>query len=72
MLLTQSELSEQSAQLIRCCIEGNRLSQKQLYELFAPKRFAVCLRYSKNREEAEEILQEGFVQVFKSSKNFIQ
>ena len=70
MLLTQTELLEQSAQLIRCCIEGNRLSQKQLYELFAPKMFAVCLRYSKNREEAEEILQEGFVQVFKSLKNF--
>ena len=32
--------------------------------------FAVCLRYSKSREEAEEILQEGFVQVFKSLKNF--
>ena len=70
MLLTQTELLEQSAQLIRCCIEGNRLSQKQLYELFAPKMFGVCLRYSKNREEAEEILQEGFVQVFKSLKNF--
>jgi len=32
--------------------------------------FAVCLRYAKNREEAEEIVQEGFVQVFKSLKNF--
>ena len=32
--------------------------------------FAVCLRYSKNREEAEEIVQEGFVQVFRSLKNF--
>lgn len=32
--------------------------------------FALCLRYSKNREEAEEIEQEGFVQVFRSLKNF--
>ena len=29
-----------------------------------PKMFVVCLRYSKNREEAEEILQEGFIKVF--------
>ena len=32
--------------------------------------FGVCLRYSKNREEAEEILQEGFVQVFRSLSNY--
>ena len=32
--------------------------------------FALCLRYASNRQEAEEIVQEGFVQVFKSLKNF--
>lgn len=61
---------EQQTFLIQSCIDGNRQSQSQLYELFAPKMFAICLRYSKNREEAEEILQEGFVQVFKSLKSF--
>lgn len=72
MLVTQADTLEQLNQLIRDCIEGNRLSQNQLYKLFTPKMFAVCLRYSKNREEAEDILQEGFVQVFKSLKNFRQ
>lgn len=57
-------------QLIKDCIAGNRLSQNELYQLLAPKMFAVCLRYAKNREEAEEILQEGFVQLFRSLKNF--
>ncbi len=56
--------------LIQACIEGDRYSQTRLYEMFAPKMFSTCLRYSKNREEAEEIIQEGFVQVFKSLKNF--
>ncbi len=70
ILVTQADILEQLNQLIHDCIEGNRISQKQLYKLFAPKMFAVCLRYSKNREEAEEITQEGFVQVFKSLKNF--
>ncbi|CAN5369032.1 RNA polymerase sigma factor [soil metagenome] len=50
--------------LIQDCIKGNRQAQSQLYELFATKMFSVCLRYSKNKEEAEEILQEGFMKVF--------
>ncbi|MDZ4809182.1 MAG: RNA polymerase sigma factor [Bacteroidota bacterium] len=70
MLVTQTDILEQFNHLIQKCMEGNRLSQNQLYKLFAPKMFAVCLRYAKNREEAEEIVQEGFVQVFKSLKNF--
>ena len=70
MLLKPTVLLEQQTNLIQSCIDGDRHSQSQLYELFVPKMFAVCLRYSKNREEAEEILQEGFVQVFKSLKSF--
>lgn len=50
--------------LIHGCIKGHRYAQSQLYELFAPRMFVVCLRYSKNKEEAEEILQEGFMKVF--------
>lgn len=65
-----SEFLEHITELIQGCIDGNRRCQKQLYEMFAPKMFSVCLRYSNNREEAEEIVQEGFVQVFKSLKNF--
>lgn len=63
-------LLEQPAQLIQACINGDRHSQSSLYGQFAPKMFGVCMRYAKNREEAEEILQEGFVQVFKSLHNF--
>jgi RNA polymerase sigma-70 factor (ECF subfamily) len=70
MIENTTILSENESELIRFCIAGDRRSQKQLYDLHASKMFAVCLRYSKNREEAEDILQEGFVQVFKSLKNF--
>ena len=70
MLVNPTVLLEQQTELIQSCIDGDRYSQSQLYGLFAPKMFAVCLRYSKNREAAEEILQEGFVQVFKSLKSF--
>lgn len=56
--------------LIKACLAGDRLSQHKLYEQFAAPMFAVCLRYAQNKEEAEEIVQEGFLQVFKSLKTF--
>ena len=39
--------------------------QYELYERFAPKMYGVCLRYASSNEEAEDILQEGFIKVFK-------
>ena len=68
--INQTELLEQLSKLIQDCIDGDRYSQSSLYEQFAPKMFGVCMRYAKNKEEAEEILQEGFVQVFKSLHSF--
>jgi RNA polymerase sigma-70 factor, ECF subfamily len=56
--------------LIQNCIEGDRQAHSRLYSKFAPKMFVVCLRYSKNREEAEEILQEGFLKVFQFLHQF--
>jgi RNA polymerase sigma factor (sigma-70 family) len=57
-------LVTETDKLIQGCIKGQRHAQSQLYELFAPGMLTVCLRYSKNKEEAEEILQEGFMKVF--------
>lgn len=65
-----TDFLEQPAELIQDCINGNRHSQSLLYDQYATKMFGVCMRYSKNREEAEEIMQEGFVQVFKSLHTF--
>lgn len=70
MLVNPISTLDKETELIQSCIDGDRYSQSKLYELFVPKMFAVCLRYSKNREEAEEIVQEGFVQVFKSLRSF--
>lgn len=57
-------LLEQNSLLIEGCIRGERQAQSKLYTLLNQKMFVVCLRYAKNREEAEEILQEGFIKVF--------
>src|SRR5690349_6212784 len=50
--------------LVKECLGGNRQYQEMLYKKFSWKMMGVCMRYSKNREEAEDFLQEGFVKVF--------
>lgn len=50
--------------LIQGCIEGNQRAQKELFDNFSPKFFAICLRYMKNTDEAEDVLQEAFIKVF--------
>ena len=57
-------IMEETRNLIEGCLRGERHAQSSLYNLLSKKMFVVCLRYSKNREEAEEILQEGFMKVF--------
>ena len=56
--------STQKVSLIEECISGNRKKQKELYNLFAPAMYAICLRYSKNSMDAEDILQNGFIKLF--------
>jgi RNA polymerase sigma factor (sigma-70 family) len=56
--------------LILGCIQGNRRMQQELYSRFSPRMYAVCLRYAGNVEEAEDILQEGFIKIFKKIDSF--
>ncbi len=50
--------------VISACRKGDRKAQKQLYDALAPKMMAVCLRYMGDRENAEDVLQEGFITLF--------
>lgn len=61
---------ESLEKIIRDCKKSDRQAQNKLYEQLAPVMLVVCLRYSRTREEAEEVLQEGFLQVFKSISQF--
>lgn len=47
-------------------ITGNSKMQKMLYEQFAVTMYYVCLRYVKNADDAEDVLQEAFIKVFKN------
>ena len=51
-------------QLAAACGQGERKAQRALFEALSPKMMAVCLRYMGNREEAEDVLQEGFITLF--------
>jgi len=56
--------------LLTKCLENDRKAQNELYMKYAPKLFGTCLRYSKNNTDAEDILQEGFIKIFKYLKDF--
>lgn len=57
---------EQNAKLVSNCLKNNRASQKQLYNQFADVMLGVCYRYTKSLTDAEDVLQEGFIRVFKN------
>ena len=54
----------QLEEIIYQCKNGNGKAQTELYRLFSPKMYGVCLRYAKDSADAEDILQEGFIRVF--------
>jgi RNA polymerase sigma-70 factor (ECF subfamily) len=56
---------EKEALLIGACLREERWAQKQLYETYYGRLLAICLRYSNNSEDARDILNEGFVKVFR-------
>lgn len=56
--------------IIKGCLQNDRASQKLLYEQFYGKMLGVCLRYSKNSDDAKDTLHEGFIKIFNSLKNF--
>jgi RNA polymerase sigma-70 factor (ECF subfamily) len=51
-------------QLIRECIDGKRKAYSQLFQQYAPVMLGVCMRYCKNRIDAEDVMQDGFIKVF--------
>ena len=57
-------------ELIEHCRQKDRFAQKQLYELYAGSLYALCIRYSGDRETAKDILHDGFLRIFTSFDKF--
>lgn len=56
--------------LVKKCIDGDQKAQRALFEMYAPKMLGVCLRYAKNQEQAEDVLQDGFIKVFNNLSKY--
>jgi RNA polymerase sigma factor (sigma-70 family) len=61
-------LTEQ--ELIERCLKGDGKAEKALFDRYAGKMMALCLRYAIDRSEAEDLLQEGFIRAFEYLRNF--
>jgi len=56
--------------LIVDCLDGNKAAQRLLYDQFAKQMLGVCYRYTKSMDDAEDVLQEGFIRVFRNLRQF--
>ena len=56
--------------LVKDCLKERPAAQKGLYDHFAGAMLGVCYRYTKSKADAEDILQEGFVKVFRSLSQY--
>jgi len=50
--------------MVQGCLDNLSIAQEALYNRFSPRMLGVCYRYARNREDAEEMLQEGFMKVY--------
>jgi RNA polymerase sigma factor (sigma-70 family) len=56
--------------LIAGCLQNDAAAQKELYNHYSSKMLSVCYRFAHNREDAEDMLQEGFIKVFTQMHTF--
>ena len=66
--LGKQTLTEQ--ELVEGCRRGDDMARRQLYERYAGKLMAICMRYMGNREEAEDLLHDGYIKLYGSFDKF--
>jgi RNA polymerase sigma-70 factor, ECF subfamily len=60
----------EEAQLVDGCKSGSRTAQEEVFNAMYRRLLGVCLRYADDDDEAKDILQNGFIKVFKSVENY--
>lgn len=58
------------SKLIKHCLQGDRKAQKELFERHAAYLLGVSMRYTKNTQQAEDVLQDAFIRIFSGLKSF--
>ena len=64
------QISPEEHELVQGCRHNDRRSQRRLYEQYAGRLKVVCLRYVKDRQEAEDVLQETFIRIYEHMDTF--
>ena len=62
---------ENDRELINRCLKNEAKAQEELYEKYVRKMYGVCLRFAKNKPDADDILQDSFIKVFENLKHFM-
>ncbi len=65
---TNLQMTEEA--IIFGCLHNDPASQRELYNRYSPKMLSVCYRFAQSREDAEDMLQEGFIKVFTQIHTF--
>ncbi len=66
----QSKVTDIEPKIIKGCVKGSLKYQEILYRQFYAYGMSITLRYTKNREEATEVLNDSFLKVFENIKKF--
>lgn len=56
--------NDQLKRIIQECSKGSRVAQEKLFKLFYGKMLGICLRYTRDQDQAQEVVQIGFIKVF--------
>jgi RNA polymerase sigma factor (sigma-70 family) len=62
--------TKQLQALIDGCLKGDRRSQQAVHKLYYGKMKAVCMRYTRDSDQANDVLQEGFLKIFNNLDKF--
>lgn len=58
------------SELFQSCLKNDRIAQKELFRRYSGKLYVICLRYARHSQEAEDMLQDGFIRVFQNISTF--
>lgn len=57
-------------EIIADCVKGKERAQKALFDLYSRKLMGICLRYASDHDEAQDMLQDGFIKIFQKLGSF--
>ena len=62
---------QQLMHIIQGCVKANRASQKELYQNYYGFSMSICMRYCASQDDAVEVVNDGFLKVFKNIASFL-